>query len=163
MWVTPVWKTVKLLWPGVSCHKNQLFGLDTFSNLSVFCNPSDILQTWYEMIWILSTDSRFWTSDDASARLRFYATTNGQYCGNWHNGLPGHQVLAVKSCPDGMWRFNMVQRCCRKVNWQCADSSSMNNFTWDWRYNLSGYVSHYPLVADRQHIWFQYRHIDRHQ
>ena len=23
---------------------------------------------------------------------RFYATTNGQYSGNWHNGLPGHQV-----------------------------------------------------------------------
>ena len=27
--------------------------------------------------------------------FRFYATTNSQYCGNWHNGLPGHQARTV--------------------------------------------------------------------
>ncbi|CAL1143808.1 unnamed protein product, partial [Cladocopium goreaui] len=31
---------------------------------------------------------------------RFYATTNGQYCGNWHNGLPGHQLGDVPCISD---------------------------------------------------------------
>ncbi|CAE7772938.1 Pum2 [Symbiodinium sp. CCMP2592] len=40
------------------------------------------------------------TAPEPSHADMFYATTNGQYCGNWHNGLPGHQLGDVPAISD---------------------------------------------------------------